>query len=130
MVTEKGIEANPLKTKVIVAPTSINEVQQLIGRITTLSRFISKSAEKSLTLFRTLRKVKNFEWDLDCQQAFEELEKYLAALPLLVKPSAGDTLYLNISTPSRRVKNQPPSEANFGQTRHVRKTGEVGGRVK
>ncbi|KAL0455007.1 UNVERIFIED_CONTAM: Retrovirus-related Pol polyprotein from transposon opus [Sesamum latifolium] len=64
MVTQQGIEANPNKIKAITdmgPPTSINEVQRLTGRIAALSRFISKSAEKGLSFFKTLRKVKNFE---------------------------------------------------------------------
>ncbi|KAL0409604.1 UNVERIFIED_CONTAM: Transposon Ty3-G Gag-Pol polyprotein [Sesamum radiatum] len=56
MVTQIGIEANPLKIKAIIdmkAPTCLNEVQRLTGRIAALSRFISKSAEKSLPFFET-----------------------------------------------------------------------------
>ncbi|KAL0302300.1 UNVERIFIED_CONTAM: hypothetical protein Scaly_2565900 [Sesamum calycinum] len=34
---------------------------------------------------------------LDTKQVFEELKKYLAGLPLLVKPAQGDTLYLYLS---------------------------------
>ncbi|KAL0416349.1 UNVERIFIED_CONTAM: hypothetical protein Slati_3466800 [Sesamum latifolium] len=101
MVTQRGIEANPLKIKAILdmkAPACVNEVQRLTGRIAALSRFISKSAEKSLPFFKVLRKARNFEWDASCQRAFEELKSYLAGLPLLVKPSPGDTLYLYLST--------------------------------
>ncbi|KAL0391452.1 UNVERIFIED_CONTAM: hypothetical protein Slati_4530300 [Sesamum latifolium] len=95
MVTQRVIEANPIKIKAILdmkAPTNINEVQRLTGRITALSRFISKASKKSLPFFKILRKAKNFEWDASCQQAFEELKSYLAGLPLLVKPSQGDSL--------------------------------------
>ncbi|KAL0402120.1 UNVERIFIED_CONTAM: hypothetical protein Slati_4241900 [Sesamum latifolium] len=94
MVTQREIEANPLKIKAIIdmnAPTCLNEAQRLTGRIVALSRFISKSAEKSLPFFKTLRKAKTFEWSTPCQLAFEELKAYLARLPLLVKPSAGET---------------------------------------
>ncbi|KAL0416238.1 UNVERIFIED_CONTAM: hypothetical protein Slati_3455700 [Sesamum latifolium] len=55
------------------------------------------SAEKSLPFFKTLRKAKTFEWGTPCQLAFEELKAYLARLPLLVKPSPGETLYLYLS---------------------------------
>ncbi|KAL0430439.1 UNVERIFIED_CONTAM: hypothetical protein Sradi_0669900 [Sesamum radiatum] len=79
------------------APTNINEVQQLTGRIATLSRFISKATEESLPFFKVLRKAKTFEWDAPCQQAFEELKDYLAGLSLLVKLSLGDTIYLYLS---------------------------------
>ncbi|KAL0412119.1 UNVERIFIED_CONTAM: hypothetical protein Slati_3801600 [Sesamum latifolium] len=106
MVTQRGIETNPLKIKAILdmkAPTCVNKVQKLTGRIAALSRFISKAAEKSLPFFKVLRKVKTFEWDTPCQQAFEELKSYLAGLPLLVKPSQGDTLYLYLSVTSQAV---------------------------
>ncbi|KAL0400401.1 UNVERIFIED_CONTAM: Polyprotein P3 [Sesamum radiatum] len=108
MVTQRGIEANPLKIKAIIdmkAPTCINEVQRLTGRIAALSRFISKSAEKSLPFFKTLRKAKTFEWGTPCQLAFEELKAYLFGLPLLVKPSPGDTLYLYLSVTPQVVSS-------------------------
>ncbi|KAL0420855.1 UNVERIFIED_CONTAM: Retrovirus-related Pol polyprotein from transposon [Sesamum latifolium] len=108
MVTQRVIEANPLKIKAILdmkAPTNINEVQRLTGRIATLSYFISKAAEKSLPFFKVLRKAKNFEWNTSCQQTFEELKSYLAGLRLLVKPIQGDTLYLYLSTTSQAVSS-------------------------
>ncbi|KAL0454707.1 UNVERIFIED_CONTAM: hypothetical protein Slati_0809900 [Sesamum latifolium] len=87
------------------APTCLNEVQRLTGRIAALSRFISKSAEKSLPFFKTLRKAKTFEWGTPCQLAFEELKAYLARLPLLVKPSPGDALYLYLSIAPQAVSS-------------------------
>ncbi|KAL0313244.1 UNVERIFIED_CONTAM: hypothetical protein Sradi_5723700 [Sesamum radiatum] len=108
MVTQSGIEANPLKIKAILdmkAPTCVNEVQRLTGRISALSRFISKSAEKSLPFFKVLRKARTFEWDAPYRQAFEELKNYLAGLRLLVKPSSRDTLYLYLSTTSQAISS-------------------------
>ncbi|KAL0420804.1 UNVERIFIED_CONTAM: hypothetical protein Slati_3103300 [Sesamum latifolium] len=87
------------------APTCLNEAQRLIGRIAALSRFISKSAEKSLPFFKTLRKVKTFEWGTPCQLAFEELKAYLARLPLLVKPSPGEALYLYLSATPQAISS-------------------------
>ncbi|KAK4404282.1 hypothetical protein Sango_0796800 [Sesamum angolense] len=49
MMTQRGIEANPLKIKAILdmkAPTNVNEVQKLTGRITTLSRLSLKRQKK------------------------------------------------------------------------------------
>ncbi|KAL0447355.1 UNVERIFIED_CONTAM: hypothetical protein Slati_1863400 [Sesamum latifolium] len=71
---------NPLKIKAIIdmkAPTCLNEAQRLTGRIAALSRFISKSAEKSLPFFKMLRKAKTFEWG-------EALYLYLSAAPQAV----------------------------------------------
>ncbi|KAL0440036.1 UNVERIFIED_CONTAM: hypothetical protein Slati_2486600 [Sesamum latifolium] len=119
MVTQRGIEANPDKINAIMdmgSPTSINEVQRLTGRIATLSRFISKSAEKGLPFFKPLKKVKNFEWTKECQQAFEDFKTYLARLPLLVKPVLGDTLYLYISATSQAVSSMLVREEDGNQT--------------
>ncbi|KAL0463124.1 UNVERIFIED_CONTAM: Retrovirus-related Pol polyprotein from transposon opus [Sesamum latifolium] len=63
------------------------------------------SAEKSLPFFKTLRKVKTFEWGTPCQLAFEELKAYLARLPLLVKPSPGEALYLYLSAAPQAVSS-------------------------
>ncbi|KAL0309356.1 UNVERIFIED_CONTAM: hypothetical protein Sradi_5877900 [Sesamum radiatum] len=108
MVTQRGIEANSLKIKAILdmkAPTNVNEVQRLTGKIAALSCFISKATEKSLPCFKVLRKAKNFEWDTTCQQAFKELKKYLLRFPLLLKPSPGDTLYLYLSATPQAVSS-------------------------
>ncbi|KAL0445412.1 UNVERIFIED_CONTAM: hypothetical protein Slati_2263900 [Sesamum latifolium] len=119
MVTQRGIKANLEKIKAILdmrPPININEVQRLTGRIATLSRFISKSAKKGLPSFKTLRKVKNFEWIKECQQAFEDLKTYLAKLPLLVKPTLGDTLYLYISSTSQAISSVLVREEEGNQT--------------
>ncbi|KAL0386712.1 UNVERIFIED_CONTAM: hypothetical protein Slati_4551400 [Sesamum latifolium] len=95
LVPKPGIEANPDKMKAILdmgPPTNINEVQRLIGRIAALSRFISKSAEKGLPFFKTLRKVKNFEWTEECQQAFEDLKTYLGETTFAGQPDQGEIL--------------------------------------
>ncbi|KAL0440285.1 UNVERIFIED_CONTAM: hypothetical protein Slati_2511500 [Sesamum latifolium] len=70
-----------------------------------LSRFISKSVEKSHPFFKVLRKIRKFEWDVSCQRAFEELKDYLAKLLLLVKPCPGDTLYQYLSTMHQAVSS-------------------------
>ncbi|KAL0286736.1 UNVERIFIED_CONTAM: Retrovirus-related Pol polyprotein from transposon opus [Sesamum angustifolium] len=105
MVTQQGIEANPTKIKAILdmGPPHVNDVQRLTGRIAALSQFVSKSVEKDLSFFQILRKVKNFEWIEECQQAFEELKEYLARLPLLVKPIPGDILYLYLPSTSQAI---------------------------
>ncbi|KAK6123773.1 hypothetical protein DH2020_042483 [Rehmannia glutinosa] len=97
MVTELVIEVNPEKVKALIdmaSPTSINKVQQLMGRLAALSRFISKLAEKSFLFFKVLRKVNKFEWLEECERAFSELKAFLSKLPLLTKPVSGEDLYL------------------------------------
>ncbi|KAL0445525.1 UNVERIFIED_CONTAM: hypothetical protein Slati_1680400 [Sesamum latifolium] len=62
--------------------------------------------EKESSLFQDIKKARTLEWDASCQRAFEELKNYLAGLPLLVKPSPGDTLYLYLSATPQAVSSQ------------------------
>src|SRR6185503_17945271 len=58
MITERGIEANPEKIEAIrrmKPPTTKKGVQKLTGRLASLNRFISRSAEKSLPFFQALK---------------------------------------------------------------------------
>jgi len=50
MLTKSGIEANPEKCKAIIemhSPTTVKEVQRLIGSLTAISRFLPKLAEQT-----------------------------------------------------------------------------------
>ncbi|KAL0447290.1 UNVERIFIED_CONTAM: hypothetical protein Slati_1856900 [Sesamum latifolium] len=65
MVIERGIEANPEKIEAISrlqSPKTLKEVQKLTGKIALLSRFISRSADRSLLFFKSLGKAKEFKW--------------------------------------------------------------------
>ncbi|KAL0420639.1 UNVERIFIED_CONTAM: hypothetical protein Slati_3086800 [Sesamum latifolium] len=107
MVTQRGIEANPLNIKAILdvkAPTNINEVKWLTGRIVALSPFISKATRKSLPFFKVLRKAKNFEWDTSYQQAFEERKNYLAGSPTSQTYSGGHSLPLSFRASNNEVE--------------------------
>ena len=48
MVNHRGIEANPTKIQALIdrrSPTKMKKVQSLTGRVTTLSRFISRATD-------------------------------------------------------------------------------------
>jgi hypothetical protein len=65
LVSLRGIEANPEKIKAIEAmrpPARIKDVQNLTGSLATLSRFISRLAERALPFFKLLRKSDPFSW--------------------------------------------------------------------
>ncbi|XP_012836532.1 PREDICTED: uncharacterized protein LOC105957150 [Erythranthe guttata] len=100
MVTERGVEVNPEKVQAVLdmeAPRNIKEVQMQAGRITALSRFISKAGEASHPFFKILRKGTQFEWTEESEKAFEQLKSLLARLPLLAKPVPGEKLYVYLA---------------------------------
>ena len=98
MVSQRGIKANPDKIKAILEmqpPRNIKETQGLTRRIAALKSFVFLSTDKCLPFFKVLRKA--FEWMDECQQAFEELKKYLATPPLLSPSKPGEELYLYLA---------------------------------
>ena len=100
MVSQRGIEVNLEKIQAIpelAPPKTAKEVQSLNGKIAALNKFVSKATDKCLPFFCTLKK--SFEWTAECQQAFEELKRYLSSSPLLslTKPREEFSLYLAIS---------------------------------
>ena len=65
LVSARGIEANPSKIDAIRCmepPTSRKAAQRLTGRLASLSRFISRSAERGLPFFEVLRSSEPFSW--------------------------------------------------------------------
>ncbi|VFQ86055.1 unnamed protein product [Cuscuta campestris] len=74
-------------------------VQRLTGRLAALNRFLSKLAQKAHPFFAVIKKKATFEWTPECQEAFEELKRYLTSPQVLSKPEPGDilTLYLAIA---------------------------------
>ncbi|GJT93852.1 reverse transcriptase domain-containing protein [Tanacetum coccineum] len=68
MISPEGIKPCPDKIEVVLqlpSPRTIKEVQSLNGKLASMNRFLSKSAEKSLPLFKTLKKCikkSDFHW--------------------------------------------------------------------
>ncbi|RDX99860.1 Protein NYNRIN, partial [Mucuna pruriens] len=78
------------------SPQTVKEVQQLIGRITTLSHFLSRSVETAAPIFNTLKKGDSFTWTTDSEEAFLRLKALLATPVILMKPTPGIPLLIYI----------------------------------
>ena len=76
----------------MASPQTIKEVQKLTGRIATLNKFVSKATDKCLPFFKTLKQA--FAWTDKCEEAFQDLKRYLSNLPLLSPSKEGENLYL------------------------------------
>nr|GEW16872.1 reverse transcriptase domain-containing protein [Tanacetum cinerariifolium] len=64
----------------------LNDVQKLNGKLTSLNKFLAKSAEKSLPFFKTLKKYtkkSDFHWTTETEEAFKQMKQLIAELSLL-----------------------------------------------
>ncbi|GKE70998.1 reverse transcriptase domain-containing protein, partial [Tanacetum coccineum] len=85
---------------------SHTEAEMLRDIDETFRTFLSKSAEKSLPLFKTLKrciKKSDFHWTPDAKQAFKQLKQHLSELPLLVAPKPKEELIVYLSASHRAI---------------------------
>ncbi|XP_013629257.1 PREDICTED: uncharacterized protein LOC106335311 [Brassica oleracea var. oleracea] len=118
LVTCRGIEANPKKINTLikmVSPKTKREVQRLTGRVAALNRFISRSTDKCLPFYDTLKGNKKFEWSEECKKAIQQLKHYLATPPVLAKPVEGEPLFLYIAVSATAVSGVLSSEERSEQ---------------
>nr|CAN76420.1 hypothetical protein VITISV_005041 [Vitis vinifera] len=102
MVNERGIEADPDKTRAILdmpAPRTEREIRDFLGRLQYISRVITRLTYICESIFRLLRKSQPTVWDDRCQRAFERIREYLLSPPVLVPLTPGYPLliYLSVS---------------------------------
>jgi hypothetical protein len=102
LVHERGIEIG-LKSqeavRTMVPPTTKKELQQLIGKINFVRRFIS-NLSGTIEPFMELVKIRandEFRGGAEQQQAFEEIKEYLSKTPVLVPPQQGKPFYVYLS---------------------------------
>jgi hypothetical protein len=118
LVSTKGIEANPSKIEAILRmepPSTKKGAQRLVGRLTSLNRFISRSAERNLPFFEILKLVEVFQWGPDQQKVFEELKQYLIDLTTLTPHASGAPLLLYVAASHSAVSAALVQEKLEGQ---------------
>ncbi|XP_058726390.1 uncharacterized protein LOC131597732 [Vicia villosa] len=117
-LTEKGIEANPDKCRAFLdlpTPDSKKSIQTLNGMLTSLSKFVAKSTQHALPLFKLLHKETTFEWTEECERALSHLKQALPSPPVLSRPEAGETLYLYLVVAAEAVSEALIRETPEGQ---------------
>nr|GEZ25719.1 reverse transcriptase domain-containing protein [Tanacetum cinerariifolium] len=88
-VNADGLKVCPNKVEAVLSlsyPKCLKYVQRLNGKLASLNRFMSKSAEKSLPFFKTLKKCtkkSDFQWNAEAKMAFKQMKTLIAELPML-----------------------------------------------
>ncbi|GKF91059.1 hypothetical protein Tco_0274760, partial [Tanacetum coccineum] len=77
-------------------------MQSLAGKLAALNRFLSRSAEKSLPFFKTLKDITkenkhDYRWIEKAENAFQELKKMILDLPALTTPLPKETLFVYLA---------------------------------
>jgi hypothetical protein len=71
--------------------------------LTSLSRFVTKSAQHALPFFKLIRKEITFEWTDENESALMHLKNALSQPPVLSRSNEGETLYVYLSVSSDAI---------------------------
>ncbi|GKA08072.1 reverse transcriptase domain-containing protein [Tanacetum coccineum] len=88
------------------SPRCLKDVQKLNGKLASLNRFLSKSAEKSLPFFKTLKKCtkkSDFQWTQEAEAAFKQMQKLIAELPMLTTPKKNKELIVYLAAAKEAI---------------------------
>jgi hypothetical protein len=106
IVSQRGIEANPEKVAALERMGPIRDlkgVQKVLGHLAALSRFISRLGEKSLPLYRLLKKHERFTWTTEAQDVLDKLKASLTHAPILTPPQDSEPLQLYVAATTQVV---------------------------
>nr|GEY01682.1 reverse transcriptase domain-containing protein [Tanacetum cinerariifolium] len=84
-------------------------MQSQSGKLTTLNRFLSRSAERAMPFFDTLKNITkenkdDFRWTKAAEYAFQELKTVIMELPTLTTPNLKETLYVYLAASREAVE--------------------------
>ncbi|GJT78248.1 reverse transcriptase domain-containing protein [Tanacetum coccineum] len=77
-------------------------MQSLAGKLAALNHFLSRSADRSLPFFETLKYITkenkdDYRWTKKAENAFQELKKMILDLPTLTTPLPKETLFIYLA---------------------------------
>ncbi|GJW96646.1 reverse transcriptase domain-containing protein [Tanacetum coccineum] len=108
-VNNDGLKVCPDKADAVLSfpsPRCLKDVQKLNGKLASLNRFLSKSAEKSLPFFKTLKKCtkkSDFQWTQEAEAAFKQMKKLIAELPMLTAPKENEELIIYLAAAKEAI---------------------------
>jgi hypothetical protein len=97
VMSERGIEANPDKISVIMDMGPIKNlkgVQRVTGCLAALSHFIARLGERSLPLYKLMKKSDHFTLTPEVQEALDSLKNILKSPSILTAPTTEEPMLL------------------------------------
>lgn len=90
IISSEGLKPDPEKYKPILnwpKPKTVVEVQSFLGLVNYYRRFVEKFSEIARPLYKLTKKDTQFDWDENCQKAFETLKHKVTSPPVLAYPN-------------------------------------------
>ena len=91
-MSASGVLVDPKKVEAVMSwerPKSVLEIRSFLGLIGYYRRFIEDFSILVAPVTRLTWKNVKFEWNEQCEKAFQELKRRLTSAPILVVPKKG-----------------------------------------
>ena len=97
-----GVSVDPEKVEAVMSwerPKSVFEIRSFLGLAGYYRRFIEDFSRLTTPMTRLTQKEVKFDWDDQCEEAFQELKRRLTSAPILIVPDKGQgyTVYCDAS---------------------------------
>ncbi|GJX66762.1 reverse transcriptase domain-containing protein [Tanacetum coccineum] len=108
-INTKGMKVCPDKVDAVLSllsPKCLIDVQKLNEKLASLNRFLAKSAEKSLSFFKTLKKCtkkSGFHWTAEAEKTFRQMKQLIVDLPMLTAPMEKEKLIVYLAAAKETV---------------------------
>ena len=102
VVLTSGVSVDPEKVEVVMSwerSKSVFEIRSFLGLAGYYRRFIEDFFRLVAPMMRLTWKEVKFDWDDQCEEAFQELKRRLTSAPILIVPVRGQgyTMYCDAS---------------------------------
>ena len=101
VITPNGISPDPEKVRVmqnLPPPTTVREVRGVIGMLSYYRRYLPNFAEIASPIIDLTKKYARFQWNQECQRAFDYLKESLTIIPLLSYPDVNKEYILYVDS--------------------------------
>ena len=101
-VSASGVSVDLEKVEAVMSwerPKSVFEIRSFLGLAGYYRRFIEDFSQLAAPMTRLTRNEVKFDWDDQCEKAFQELRRRLTIAPILIVPERGQgyTVYCDAS---------------------------------
>jgi len=89
LVSSEGVRIDPERIKAILGmkpPTNVHEVRVFLGALNFVRNYLNHLSTVASCITDLTKKNKNFEWTVECQQAFAKIKVLLSRSPILGFP--------------------------------------------
>ena len=102
VVSEAGIAIDHSKVEAVQEwqrPTNVFEIRSFLGLAGYYRKFVGDFSRIAAPMTRLTRKGVKFDWNEECENAFQELKRKLTTAPVLTAPISGElfTIYCDTS---------------------------------